>query len=59
MSGRDLIKLILDKDAEDCRVAVGCQGYVSADGSDDTIRLKKRDGVMYLLDSCVYEGIDC
>ena len=56
MSGRELIKLILDSDAEDCRIAVGCQGYVSTYNADESVRTVKDHDVLYILDSCAYDA---
>ncbi len=60
MTGRELIRAIIDNKAEDNRIVIGCQGYLSEYNSDDEVRIVSTPGTdtIVICDSCYYPDID-
>ena len=51
MKGKDLIRWIKEKEAEDMEIRIGVQGYES----DDYICIGTFNGEFWITDSCHYE----
>lgn len=55
MTGKELIKYILDNNLEDKTVYVGCQGYVNSYNFDDETRISVIGQAIVLHDDCYYD----
>ncbi|MBO4847258.1 MAG: hypothetical protein J5525_13315 [Lachnospiraceae bacterium] len=60
MTGKELIKIIKDNKAEDSRVIIGCQGYLSEYNADDDVRAIQIPGTdsLIICDNCYYPEVD-